>query len=130
MRLKSTNLNNSVALTRGALAKIKLKAIRKGCWYKALKQNERMLLNLTISVVQRVRSFLLVKVVSRLVSKLNEAMESRIYRLMRTKGRVLAEQLSKIAQNWGYEAAKSWICDNSFVQYLTINNISALMAKT
>lgn len=130
MRLNSTSLNNFVPLTRATLTKLKLKAIRKGCWFKTLKQNERMLLNLTISVVQRVRSFLLVKVVSRLVSKLNQAMESKIYRLMRTQGQTMAQKLSIIAQNWGYEAAKSWITDNSFIQYLTINNISALTEKT
>ncbi len=127
---KSNDLTGCFPLTRAALTRLKLKAIRKRCWFNALKRNERMLLNLTISVVQRVRSFLLVKVVSRLVSKLNQALESRIYRLMRTEGQNMAEQLSIIAQNWGYRAAKSWISDNSFIQYLTINNISALMAKT
>jgi hypothetical protein len=130
LTLRSNDLANSLPLTRETLAKLKLKAKRKGCWYKALKQNERMLLNLTISVVQRVRSFLLVKVVSRLVSKLNQAMESKIYRLMRTKGQTMAQKLSKIAQKWGYKAAKSWITDNKFIQYLTINNISTLIAKT
>ena len=104
---KSNNLASSFPLTRAALNRLKLKAIRKRCWFKALKRNERMLLNLTISVVQRVRSFLLVKVVSRLVSKLNQAMDSKIYRLMRTKGQKMAQKLSTIVQNWGYNAAKS-----------------------
>ncbi|WGM90401.1 MAG: hypothetical protein NUK63_04575 [Candidatus Bathyarchaeum tardum] len=120
---KSCNPASSFPLTRETLIKLKLKAIRKRCWFKALKQNERMLLNLTISVVQRVRSFLLVKVVSGLVSKLCEAMETKIRRLMRTEGKTMAERVSKVAQNWGYRSAQSWANDDSFIQYLTINNI-------
>ena len=127
---KSSNVASSLPLTRVTLTRLKLKAIRKGCWFKALKRNERMLLNLTISVVQRVRSFLLARAVSRLVSKLNEALESKIFRLMRTQGQKMAENFSKIAQNWGYRAAKSWVNDKGFVQYLTINNILSLSAKT
>ena len=120
---KSNQLARSLPLTRGTLAKLKLKAVRKGCWFKALKQNERTLLNLTISVVKRVRSFLLAKAVSRLLCKLCDAMESKIYRLMRTEGKSMAENISKIAQNWGHRAAKTWANDNVFIQYLTINNI-------
>ncbi|MFZ7136948.1 MAG: hypothetical protein ACOWW1_00800 [archaeon] len=126
---ESINLLDSFPLTREALVKLKLKAIRKRCWFKALKQNERVLLNLTISVVQRVRSFLLVKVVSRLVSKLNQAMESKIYQLMRSHGQTMAQKLSEIAQNWGYRAAKSWMRDAGFVQYLTITNTSLFTSK-
>ena len=120
---KSSNTTKSLSLTRETLAKLRLKALRKGCWFKALKQNERTLLNLTISIVQRVRSFLLVRAISRLVSKLCEAMESKISRLMRTKGCLLAEHVSKIAQNWGNNVAKKWANDDCFIQYLTINNI-------
>ena len=97
--------------------------MRRGAWFRDLKHSERKLLNLTIRVVERVRSFLLVKIVSRLVSKLCEAMESEIFRLMRTEGRNLAEKLSKIAEAWGNRAAKSWARDHSFIQYLTVSNL-------
>ena len=82
-----------------------------------------MLLDLTIRVVERVRSFLLAKVVSRLVRILCEAMESRIYRLIRTEGLRMAEELSEIAQSWGYMAAKSWRKDRGFMQHLTVSNL-------
>ncbi|MBN2259985.1 MAG: hypothetical protein JW702_05550 [Clostridiales bacterium] len=114
------------SLTRENLAKLKLKAVRKGCWYKVLKQKERMLLNLTISVVQRVRSFLLAKVVSRLVDVLFEALESPIYRLVKTKGQQMAQRICEVAQNWGYEAAKTWSKDVGFMQFLVVNNLGEL----
>jgi len=115
----------SIPLTREALARLRLKALRRGVWFRDLKREERKLLELTIRVVEKVRSFLLAKIVSRIVGKLCEAMESRIFRLMRTEGRNMAENLSEIAQAWGYRAAKSWADDCGFMQYLTVNNLGS-----
>ncbi|MDG6223248.1 MAG: hypothetical protein QCH99_08310 [Candidatus Bathyarchaeota archaeon] len=108
------------------MAKLKLKAVRKGCWFRVLRQKERMLLNLTISVVQRVRSFLLAKVVSRLVDLLFEALESPVYRLVKTKGQEMAKRVSEVAQRWGYKTAKAWAEDVGFMQFLVINNLGEL----
>ena len=119
------NVRSNIPLTREALIKLKLKAVRRGMWFRGLKHSERKLLDLTIRVVERVRSFLLAKIVSRLVSKLCEAMESRIFRLMRTEGRSLAEHVSKIGEAWGNRAAKFWASDRGFIQYLTVNNLSS-----
>jgi len=123
---KSSDGAQSVPLTREALAKLRLKALRRGIWFRDLKQSERKLLSLTISVVQRVRSFILARLVSRIVGKLCEAMESRVYRLMKTGGRGLAEKLSRIGQLWGNQSARSWATDQGFIQYLTVNNLSSL----
>jgi hypothetical protein len=81
---------------------------------------------LTIRLVEKVRSFLLAKLVSRLVDKLCEAMESRIFRLMRTEGRSLAEKIAKIGEAWGNRAARFWAKDRGFMQYLVVNNLSYL----
>jgi hypothetical protein len=114
----------SVPLTREALARLRLRAVRRGVWFRDLKQNERKLLDLTIRVVERVRSFKLARLVSRIVGKLCEAMESRVHRLMRTEGRSLAEKLSRIGQVWGNRSARSWATDQGFIQYLTVSNLS------
>ena len=125
---RSSNGAKSVPLTRESLVKLRLKALRRGCWFRDLKHNERKLLELTIRVVERVRSFLLAKIVSRIVGILCEAMETRVFRLMRTKGRSMAENLSKIAQAWGYRAAKSWATDQGFMQYLAVCNLLSFRA--
>jgi len=119
------NTRTSILLTREALAKLRLKALRRGVWFRDLKREERKLLELTIRVVEKVRSFLLVKIVSRIVGKLCEAMEGMVIRLMKTEGRSLAEKISKIGQAWGNRAAKSWAKDRGFIQYLTVNNLSS-----
>jgi len=116
----------SIPLTRDALARLRLKALRRGVWFRDLKREERKLLELTIRVVEKVRSFLLAKIVSRIVSKLCEAMESVVYRLMRTKGLKMAEGLSEIVQSWGYRAAKSWGTDRGFMQFLVVTNLGVL----
>jgi len=115
----------SIPLTREALVKLRLKALRRGAWFRDLKHSERKLLNLTIRVVEEVRSFLLAKIVSRIVGKLCEAMESRIFRLMRTEGRSLADKIARIGEAWGNLAAKSWANDQGFIQYLTVSNLSS-----
>ena len=119
------NTRTPIPLTREALVKLRLKALRRGAWFRDLKHSERKLLNLTIRVVEEVRSFLLAKIVSRIVGKLCEAMESRIFRLMRTEGRSLADKIARIGEAWGNLAAKSWANDQGFIQYLTVSNLSA-----
>ena len=114
-----------IPLTREALAKLKLKALRRGIWFKNLKREERKLLELTIRVVEKVRSVLLAKLVSRIIDKLSVAMESRIIRLMRTEGRSLAEKISMIGQVWGNKTARSWARDQGFIQFLTVSNLSS-----
>ena len=129
MSAKSERLSDgarSVPLTREALAKLRLKAKRRGVWFRNLKHSERRLLDLTISVVERVRSFLLAKVVSRLVGVLCEALESRIVRLVRTEGPALAKRLSETAEAWGHRAARSWQNDLGLMQFLVINNLDVL----
>ena len=123
---KLGNTQSGFLLTRENLAKLKQKAVRKGCWYKSLKHSERTLLDLTMRVVEKVQSFVLAKVVSRLVSRLFEAMESHIYRLIRTEGEEMAKKISKVAQKLGYRAARKWAKDKGFMQFLVINNLEVL----
>ena len=127
MSAKSKKLSDTqsvFSLTRENLVKLKRKAVRRGCWYKSLKHSERTLLDLTMRVVVKVQSFILAKVVSRLVGRLFEAMESRIYRLVRKEGVQMAKRISKIAQSLGYRAAKCWAFDVGFMQYLVVNNLA------
>ena len=126
VRLGRLSDTKSVPLTRENLAKLRQKARRSGAWFRDLKQNERQLLSLTISVVQRVRSFLLARIVSRLVGRLCEALESRIVRLIRTEGPVLAKKLSEIGEALGCRNAKYWACDRGFMQFLVVTNLGVL----
>jgi hypothetical protein len=106
-----------------------LKAQRSKAWFR-LKRDERKFMDLVISVVDKVRSFLLAKILSPIIKRLLEAlggaqgvMEAalgEVAYLMAVKGRSLAQKISLIAQGWGNKSAARWPRDLGFVRYLTI----------
>jgi len=110
-----------VPLGKNELAKIKAKTMRRGIWFRVLTRAERAQINLTMKIVEKIRSHILAKVVTSIVKKLLDAMESKVARLMRELGQALARKLSRIAQNWGSKLAHQWVTDPGFVQYLTIS---------
>ena len=114
-----------VLLTRGEIVKIKIKAVRRGVWFRALTRAERACLDLAVMVVERVRSRLLGKVLFSVLKKLEETMESQVGCLMREVGGNLAKKLSKIAQAWGNESAVNWAEDSGFKRYLTVTYMNA-----
>ena len=120
---RSSDSAKNFSLTRESLAKLKHRARRRGVWFSGLKQSERTLLDLTIKVVQRVRSFMLAKVVSGLVSRLIQAMESKVARLIRREGKQMALRLSEVAVRLGHRAAWAWRDDVGFMQYLVISKL-------
>jgi len=113
-----------VPLEKYRLTKIKTKAMRRGIWFKVLTRAERAQMDLTMRIVRRIRSSILAKVVTSIVKKLLDAMESKVARLMREVGHALVRKLSRIAQNWGNKSAHQWATDPGFIQYLTINYIN------
>jgi len=117
---KNTLDPTCIPLTKIELTKMKVRAIRRGLWFKVLSRTERASIDLTIKVVERVRSLLLAKVLGAIVRKLLDAMESRVARVIREVGSDLAEKLSRIAQSWGNKSAHHWTEDKSFMQYLAI----------
>ena len=115
-----------IPLTRGKLAKIRAKAIRRGVWFKVLSGAERACMWLAVRVVERVRSLLLAEVLTSILTKLLSAMESRVVRAIKEVGHPLAKKLSRIAQKWGNKAAVQWADDHGFIQYLTVTHINTL----
>lgn len=111
--------------TREALARVRLKALRCRVWFRELSRDERVFMELVIRVTDRVRSFLLAKLLSRIVKKLLEAMGGvqamigEVAYKMRD-GLRIAQKLSRIALGWGNKSAAKWPEDHGFVQYLTI----------
>jgi len=112
-------------LTKERLCGIKRRAIRRGVWFTVLSKLERACVDITIRVVDKVRSLFLVRVLTRIVKKLSDAMENRIARLMREVGHQLALKISQIAHTWGHSSAIQWLTDLKFIRYLTINKLNS-----
>ena len=115
---------NGAPSGNNVLAKLRVRALRRGVWFKVLTRAERAQMELTMRIVKNIRSHFLAKVVANIVEKLLVAMESRIVRLMREVGQPLARNLSVAAQKWGNKSAKNWSQDLGFVKYLTIMHLN------
>jgi hypothetical protein len=113
-------VNLSIAL----LTDLKVRALRRRVWFKVLTPLERSILNLTLKIVEKVRSRFLAKILCRIADKLNEALKSGVERLMETAGRALAKKIAAIAVSWGNIAAFEWAFDEDFVKFLTINELN------
>ena len=122
--VKMTGIRNSrkncPRLSRDVLVRVRLRAVRKGAWFRVLSRLERGLLDLTLKVTDKIRSRTLAEAVGSVVKKLLGALESKVDRLIREVGVPLAEKISKIARRWGNKNAHKWAENKAFIQYLTI----------
>jgi len=107
-------------LEKAQLLKIKRKALRAGVWFKALHRIDRVLVDLTISVTQGVRSVSLAKSLLSIVRKLEDVLEGKVVRAVREVGFPLARSLSAVAQAWGNADARAWALDGNFARYLAL----------
>lgn len=114
-----------VPLSRRWLVSVRARALRCGVWYSVLSRGERGFVDLAIRVVERVSSRFLGRVLSSVVGKLVEALESPVRRLMRDVGGSLALRLSRIAVGWGNRQAAFWASDSGFVRYLSVMAVNA-----
>ena len=111
-------------LCKKQLVKIRLKAIRAGVWFRALRRIDRALIDLTIKVASTVRSVTLARSILALVRKLEGIMESGFSRALREVGVKRAQELSLVAQKWGNLSANEWSSDPSFVRFLAVLSIN------
>ncbi len=106
------------------LARIRAMAIRRGDWYRTLSKTERALLDLTIRVVRKIRSFVLSRILASIIEKLQIRTECNLAVLFHKMGQPLAEKISGIAQRWGNASADSWSADSSFARFLGLMRIN------
>ena len=111
-------------LGKQKLRKLKLQAVRRGVWFRGLSRVDRALVDLTIKVVDGVRSFTLAKALLSVIKKLEDAFESRVLRILKEVGFPLARKLSLFAQKWGNNLAQDWMRDVSFAKFLAIMHIN------
>jgi hypothetical protein len=108
-------------VSRMDLINAKRMALRRRVWFRWLSRIERAQVDLTIRIVETVRSPLLKNVLSSILKKLSVVAESQISCLKDRIGVPLALKLSLVATSWGYESAENWPRDDGFIQFLTIS---------
>jgi len=105
-----------------ALTLTKRIALRRGIWYKTLNRIERAVIDLTVRYVDDIKSSKLAKIVTAIIDKLQNTMESATDRLIRTAGLVLTRKISVIAIKLGNKSASEWAEDHAFAQFLLVNS--------
>jgi len=102
------------------LAQTKKLALRRGIWFRVLNRVERGITDLTLQCVDIIKSGKLAKLLTAIMDKLQSAMESIFYRLVKTIGVSCAQKISCTAVSWGNISAKSWASDLSFAVFLAV----------
>jgi len=107
---------------RESLLRLKSVALRRGLWFKALSAVERAVVDLTIRVVERVRSSVLMEALRSIASKIANALRARSFKERALAvGLVLAERVARAAERLGCERAREWARDPGFAMYLGVS---------
>jgi len=121
---------NLVQPERSSLEKLKRLSIRSRAWFRVLNWKQRRLMDIVMKTVDRIRSPLLLRVLSPLVERLLEAiggdartgalamMGKSAYDMMRR----VAEKIVTVAQKWGNKSAEKWLTEG-FIKYLIVMNL-------
>lgn len=112
-------------LNKTELAKLKLRALRSGAWFKELRRIDRALIDLTITVTRcNVRSVALARNLLTIIKKLGGILECSYSQVARKVGLPIAQGISVLAQKWGNASASQWSSDPSFVIFLGVLRIN------
>ncbi|MEM2167955.1 MAG: hypothetical protein QXR74_06310 [Candidatus Bathyarchaeia archaeon] len=113
-------------LTRTGLMGLKLLALRRRVWFKALSKVERSLVDLTLRVVSRVRSIQLAKALLNIADKLQNWISSRktFKEIALEAGLRMAKRMVKVAVKLNVEKAYEWLNDQAYVFYLGVSYLN------
>jgi hypothetical protein len=107
-------------LTKEGLVFLKRRALRSKAWFR-LDSLERAVVDLTIKVVERVRSSTLAGIILGIAEKLRQWMKPSFKEMALSVGRLLAERAVRIAEAWGGREAKEWLKELGFIIYLGVS---------
>ena len=123
--------DSSIDVTRfrkTKLANLKTRAMRSGAWFKALQRIDRVLFDLTLRVVDNIRSAKLAKSLFTIIKKLDEALITNFSIHLRKIGLLLAQKVSFTAQKLGNISAGDWLLDSSFPFFLAVMHMNDVNA--
>ena len=118
------NCDSFPFLNKKQLMNLKTKAMRSGAWFKVLQRIDRVLFDLTIRVVDNIRSTQLAKSMLVLTRKLENAMKGSFSIRLSEIGLPLAQKISFTAQKLGNISAGDWVFDSSFAIFLAVMHIN------
>ena len=98
--------------------------MRKRVWYNSIDSLERGIVNLTISLIENIKSLTLFRVLKSILKKIKESSKSFFIRYHEKYGLAKAEKVVKLAVSYGCEYATTWLNYSSFSRLLTLNDMN------
>ena len=117
------------SMTKQGLMKVKSRALRNRTWYKILNRMERAIIDLTIKCVEKVRSHVLAKMVSMIITKILRTLKEDFMTTAEKVGREIVEKFSVVAESWGNRKCFLWKFDKGFVKFLGVNALNTKFGK-
>ena len=111
-------------LENGQLVVLRRRAMRAGVWFRRLPRIDRVLVDLTIRIVDNIRSVKLAKCLLSVAGKLEGLLESRFARRVREIGFSLAVKQSLFGVGWGNNSCSSWAVDPCYARFLATMKIN------
>ena len=105
------------------LRTVRYQAYRKRVWYRAIDDLERGIINLTVRVVEDVKSLTLIHVLEGIVDKIRLACMSVYSRHHREYGSDRARVVVGQALVFGSSVAEGWLCGDGFSRWLTLQDM-------
>ena len=112
-----------MSVTPSFLRDIRRQAYRKRVWYRAIDDLERGIINLTVRVVEDVKSLTLIHVLESIVAKIRLACMSVYSRRHMEFGLGKAVLVVGQAVGFGSIVAEEWLVDTGFSRWLTLHHI-------
>jgi len=102
----------------------KTRALRRRVWFKVTSRLERGIVDLTIRCVERIRSPVLVRIVSGVVERILETLDNDFLERVKKIGGEIADTACRIALSWGNMSASAWKSDPDFIGFLGVNAVN------
>lgn len=104
------------------LREVRKLALRKHVWYRALDGLERGIVNLTIKLVEHVKSLRLAETIAKIMLNLEGALKSEYTRHLEAYGYSKMRTIIDTSVKLGCQEASSWASE-AFAQLITLNNM-------
>ena len=110
--------------TKQDLLKIRSRALRTRVWFRTLSKVERAIVDLTIRCIEKIRSNVLARTISTIVTKLLESLGEDFMKIAERIGCKIAERLCALGERWGNKAYSTWKYDKCFLKFLGVNMLN------
>ena len=111
-----------VLLSKDQLREARSYALRRRVWYLALDDVERNIVNLSIRLVERVKSPALAAELNKILAKIREASKNVFTRHIDAFGRRKVRQVVDAAVGFGNYSAVDWLRSDSLEKLLALND--------